>query len=127
MPTKAKTPCLNHGCKELTTEGRCPTHQKAAMRHDQYRRGTAHSRGYGHAWQAYSRRYRYLHPWCVMCLKEGKETVSTQVDHVQAVTGKYDPKFWLEKNLQALCGPCHARKTVLEDGGFGNCKRGSRA
>lgn len=43
-----------------------------------------------------------------------------QVDHVDG----NDSNNALA-NLQTLCGPCHSRKTAMEQGGFGN-KRGAR-
>ena len=41
---------------------------------------------------------------------------SVHVDHVlpRAQGGTDDPS-----NLQGLCTPCHSRKTVTQDGGFG--------
>jgi 5-methylcytosine-specific restriction protein A len=44
---------------------------------------------------------------------------ATVVDHIKPHQG--DPElFWDSENLQALCAPCHSRKTASEDGGFGN-------
>ncbi|WP_312876112.1 HNH endonuclease [Paenibacillus alginolyticus] len=58
------------------------------------------------------------------CLKDNKIVPSEHVDHIIAVNGPGDPLFWKEDNHQALCQPCHSRKTIAEDGGFkGRMKR----
>ena len=50
------------------------------------------------------------HPFCEECLKQGKYTKATVVDHV--VPHRDDPKlFWDENNWQALCKPCNDKKT----------------
>lgn len=47
---------------------------------------------------------------------------SAVVDHI--VPHKKDQKlFWRRSNWQALCKPCHDRKTATEDGGFANPMR----
>jgi 5-methylcytosine-specific restriction protein A len=45
--------------------------------------------------------------------------VATVVDHIQPHKGDY-VKFWDVLNWQPLCRACHARKTAMEDGGYGN-------
>jgi 5-methylcytosine-specific restriction protein A len=44
---------------------------------------------------------------------------ATDVDHVEAVSGPDDPRFWDESNHDAKCHSHHSRKTVRQDGGFG--------
>jgi 5-methylcytosine-specific restriction protein A len=41
------------------------------------------------------------------------------VDHIVAIRGEADPLFYEPSNHSAKCGPCHSRKTVRQDGGFG--------
>jgi 5-methylcytosine-specific restriction protein A len=76
-----------------------------------------------------SRRYRVAremflseHPLCMECLKVGRDTASTILDHREPHHGDYE-KFWDQSNWQALCGPCHSSKTNKEDGGYGNPTR----
>jgi 5-methylcytosine-specific restriction protein A len=47
-------------------------------------------------------------PWCIMCKTEGRNTLATVADHVEAHGGDYN-KFVLGK-LQSLCVNCHNRK-----------------
>jgi 5-methylcytosine-specific restriction endonuclease McrA len=78
-----------------------------------HRRGTAHQRGYGRAWQRISIRYRRLHPFCEWCLQEGREALTALVDHMIPVVDR--PELLLEwENLFALCPICHGRKFSLE-------------
>jgi 5-methylcytosine-specific restriction enzyme A len=59
-----------------------------------------------------------LEPTCRHCRRRGIERRAVLVDHIipirKAPERRLDPS-----NLQALCGPCHQRKTIREDGGFG--------
>ena len=50
-------------------------------------------------------------PLCNECMKHGRLTPATVVDHV--IPHRGDQKlFWDEANWQALCKSCHDRKTV---------------
>lgn len=111
--------CRKQGCNTLTDTGYCEAHTTVGQQYDQYR-GTPAERGYTSRWAKYSRLYRKKHPLCVDCLKDGRIVASQHTDHIIAVSGPNDPLFYSESNHQALCAPCHSRKTVLEDGGFGN-------
>lgn len=55
-------------------------------------------------------------PLCVMCLKEGRSTLATEVDHIVALTngGVEDPHD--DSNRQGLCAPCHEIKTNMDLG-----------
>jgi len=79
-------------------------------------RGTAAQRGYGYRWQRYREQYLKRHPRCVICEKEGRLTLANEVDHIKPHRGDA-ALFWNGVNHQALCKPCHSRKTVREDGG----------
>ena len=54
-----------------------------------------------------------------ICATPGCGQLATDIDHKIAVTGAADPTFWDSANHQALCHPCHSRKTCKENGGFG--------
>jgi 5-methylcytosine-specific restriction protein A len=57
-------------------------------------------------------------PLCVHCLARGEHTPAVDVDHIVAHHGDRE-KFWDSRNWQALCKPCHTRKTIKEDGRWG--------
>lgn len=75
-------------------------------------RGNRHQRGYGTTWErlrvAILERDSYL---CQACLRTGRVTPATQVDHVipKAHGGTDD-----ECNLSSICAPCHRYKTSRE-------------
>ena len=75
---------------------------------------TRHERGYGWQWEKLRKvilaRDRYL---CQACLAKGRPTPATHCDHIvsKAKGGTDDPA-----NLQAMCAPCHSRKTIEERG-----------
>jgi 5-methylcytosine-specific restriction protein A len=87
-------------------------------------RPNAHQRGYDHRWKKIAADHLGRHPLCVECLSQvpRRYTAATEVDHIIPHRGdeglRYD-----RLNLQSLCKRCHARKTVLYDGGFGRERR----
>jgi len=73
-------------------------------------RENAAQRGYGSRWKVARKHFLDRHPLCVECLKNGKMTPATVVDHI--VPHRGDPKlFWDNANWQALCKSCHDHKT----------------
>ena len=88
MPHKPKTPCRHPGCPNLVPAGTayCDEHRSL---HPEYVRG-ASSRGYGSAWQRVRRRFLQAHPLCEECLKQGRYTKATDVDHIVAHRGDAD-------------------------------------
>jgi len=78
-------------------------------------RESRHARGYGTEWNKLRlrilQRDKHL---CKPCLKASALSAATQVDHIisKAKGGTDD-----EDNLQAICKPCHDRKTTIENGG----------
>jgi 5-methylcytosine-specific restriction enzyme A len=117
MANKPLKPCSSPGCSNLTRERYCEQHQHLETeRRKQYekKRGTAAQRGYGARWRKARKWYLMNNPICVSC-----GDVATVVDHIIPHKGNYD-LFWDKNNWQSLCSSCHSRKTVKEDGGFGN-------
>ena len=112
MPMRPNTPCRHPGCAALVPYGQkyCDKHKGL---HPEEQRSAA-SRGYGRAWQKASKRYLEAHPLCVACLKEGKYTRATVVDHIKPHRGD-KALFWDERNWQALCKRHHDVKTGRED------------
>lgn len=54
-------------------------------------------------------------PLCVECMKQGKVSPATVVDHIVPHIGDM-VLFWDVDNWQALCVSCHNRKTAEKDG-----------
>jgi 5-methylcytosine-specific restriction protein A len=113
MPSKPLKPCNKLGCPNLTRDKYCDNHKQLDTNYDIHR-GTAAQRGYGAKWRRARAGYLSQHPICVRC-----GDVATVVDHIQPHKGDMN-LFWSVANWQPLCKRCHDRKTVKEDGGFGN-------
>lgn len=112
MPMKPKHPCGHPGCPELVPSGVKYCEKHKPLHPEEIR--SAESRGYDSRWQKARKRFLAAHPLCVECLKEGKYTKATVVDHIQAHRG--DPElFWDERNWQPLCKFHHDQKTGRED------------
>ena len=112
MPYRPNKPCRHPGCAALvkSTETYCEKHKSL---HPEVTR-SASKRGYGSRWQKASRAFLREHPLCAECLKRGRYTQATVVDHI--VPHRGDSKlFWDSSNWQPLCKPCHDRKTGSED------------
>ena len=92
-----------------------PTTPAAVAERD---RGTSAERGYGAAWARARRVFLAVHVICSDPYKRhaGVVVAASDVDHIIAVTGADDPRFWDVSNWQALCHACHAYKTVRVDG-----------
>lgn len=69
-------------------------------------------------WVALRRQQLGALPFCAECLRAGRYTLASEVDHV--VPHRNDERLFFDpSNLQSLCKPCHSVKTAREDGGFG--------
>ena len=112
MPRRPSIPCRHPGCSELVTPGTKYCEKHKALHPEEIR--SASSRGYGRAWQKASKAYLAAHPLCVNCMKEGRYTKATVVDHIVPHRGD-ETLFWDQNNWQALCKKCHDRKTWTED------------
>ena len=86
----------------------CETHRKE-WSHDALR-GNAAARGYDVKWREARRLFLKRHPLCQRCLKYGKITPATVVDHIVPHRGDM-LLFWDQENWQALCKECHDQKT----------------
>lgn len=117
MPRSPKRSCRSPGCANLSDSAYCKDHRQ------QYeKRPSASTRGYDSRWRKARAFYLAKHPLCVICYEKKRLTPATIVDHIQPHHGDA-VLFWNESNWQALCKPCHDRKTAAEDGGFGNTMR----
>jgi len=108
--------CGRANCQQAAVaNGRCAAHAKRAPTHAKYgtREGDRIYRTA--AWQRLRVAYLSNAP---ICQAPGCRAVATEVDHIQPHKGDRAIAFdW--DNLQALCKPCHSRKTVQHDQGFG--------
>lgn len=112
MPYKPKHSCGHPGCPELVESGKQYCEKHVSL-HPEYTR-SASSRGYTSKWQRASKAYLRKHPLCAECMKVGRYTKATVVDHITPHRG--DQKlFWDEGNWQPLCKACHDKKTGNED------------
>jgi len=71
--------------------------------------------GYGRRWQRYRLLFLQDHPLCSDPSHGDRPVAATEVDHVEPHRGDHE-KFWDPGNHQALCKPCHSRKTAREVG-----------
>jgi len=85
-------------------------------RREKQRRGEVVSssrHGYSRRWREARSRYLKRHPLCINCLARGDQIEATVVDHIVPHKRDHD-LFWDHSNWQALCAPCHNRKTGEE-------------
>lgn len=113
VPRKPLRPCNKVGCPNLTRDRYCDEHNQLNNQYDKHR-GTAAQRGYGAKWRKARIAFLSQHPICLRC-----GAIATVVDHIVPHKGDMG-LFWSMSNWQPLCKACHDRKTVKEDGGFGN-------
>lgn len=109
MPHKPKRPCRYPGCPNLCETGTyCEVHRKEWS--PESLRGNAAARGYDTKWREARRLFLQRYPLCQRCLKHGKLTPATVVDHIVPHRGD-QYLFWDQDNWQALCKGCHDQKT----------------
>ncbi|WP_186275807.1 HNH endonuclease [Burkholderia gladioli] len=124
MPGRPSHPCRHPGCGVLIASSApyCELHTRQTRRESDQRRGSSTARGYGSKWRAARAVFLRENPLCVACREANLIVPATDVDHI--IPHRGDQKlFWSRSNWQALCHPCHARKTAREDGGFSNERR----
>lgn len=112
MPYKPMVPCKHPGCPKLIPAGQKYCEKHKAMHPEVVR--SAASRGYGSRWRKASKAFLASHPLCEECLKHGRYTKATVVDHIKPHRGDSE-LFWDESNWPALCKRCHNKKTGQED------------
>ena len=65
-------------------------------------------------WRKVAKRLLSLYPLCAFCLKMGRDTPATVVDHIVPHKGNRD-LFWDESNLQPLCKKCHDSSKKMQE------------
>ena len=107
MQRTPSRPCRFPGCTNICDIGvYCREHQRYST--DRVR-GGADARGYNAEWRRAMSAYLQRHPLCAECMREGKLTPATVVDHIIPHRGN-KRLFWDENNWHPLCKPCHSRK-----------------
>ena len=76
-------------------------------------REASHKRGYDATWHKLSRMVRMEEPLCRHCLREGRVTAATLVDHIVPLSQRLDLRLD-RTNLQSLCVRCHSLKTQAD-------------
>ena len=107
MPRRPKRPCSFPGCPKLTDGRFCEEHARAeARRYEKYQRDPQARKRYGKAWTVIRKAYAAGHPFCEVCLSEGRYTPTEAVHHIKPLSqgGTHDIS-----NLKAVCKACHAR------------------
>lgn len=115
MPRKAPTPCRHPGCAVvLAVPGYCDQHRGIQHRdYDRTRRSEPERAFYKSvAWQRTREAYLRAHPLCCACEAKGLTVAARAVDHIVPIKSGGERLDW--RNLQALCIPCHNRKTTGE-------------
>lgn len=104
--------CLQPGCNQRVTTGRCPAHA---------RNGVSQQQRYGSDWRAFREHavndtdravFPHAGPICVECERRGIITPMDELDHIIALAhggAKLDPR-----NVQSLCRMHHQAKTAQE-------------
>jgi len=116
MATAPNRPCLYAGCRSYASEhSYCVQHQ-GKRRVADVARGTAAQRGYDSKWQRARLEFLRVNPLCGYCLSAGHVVAANVVDHITPHKGD-NRLMWSRSNWQALCKPCHDRKTATVDRG----------
>lgn len=99
----------------LASPGFCPTHRGWTHRdYGRARRDFDAENGFykSAAWRRCRAAYLRVNPMCVECRRRGALVAAVVVDHVVPIKDGGARFDW--NNLQALCVPCHNRKTAGE-------------
>ena len=118
MNRKANRACKEPGCVAYAAVGSayCKAHGVIRMREyrsSEHKKEAARLYRTGQ-WQALRRQQLTMKPLCAECLRAGKYTLASEVDHV--IPHRNDPQLFFDPaNLQSLCRSCHSSKTARED------------
>lgn len=116
--------CCHPGCDELAEPGaiRCAEHLEQWRAKEAARKAAPKARAVAVAgagfyattrWRKARLAFLARHPLCADCATFGKPVAATEVDHITPHRG--DARLmWDRSNWQALCKPCHSRKTARE-------------
>lgn len=112
-PTRLPRACRIGSCSQpAVSRGRCAQHAKPDEAH-RHRFGAAIYADPRWRHPRHGLRAQVLRrdPLCVLCLKQGRATVSTVADHIRPHRGDERLAFDIN-NLRGICKPCHDRVTA---------------
>lgn len=124
MPHAPRRNCRQQGCRNLAEKGSCYCREhklEQNRNYNRYERDPETQAFYtSKEWRSV-RRYQLEHfPLCAECLKEGRYTPATLVDHIKPIReggARLDMA-----NLQSLCWSCHSAKSIEEGSRYGRRK-----
>jgi 5-methylcytosine-specific restriction protein A len=129
MPTSPLQLCVEPGCGNLVTYGRCAEHLTEYRRTADRRRPNGYQRGYTTKWATFSKDYLTRHPVCecdtCTAAPPWRRQAATDVDHTSGHS-RTCPHAYDERHLQALSHSHHAEKTSRDDGSYGRTPRQQR-
>src|SRR5262245_43177049 len=106
--------CTQPGCSQLVSRGRCVRH---AVQQEHARPDYAVRRWYRTV--RWSRLRLIVLGLCAYtCASCGHVQAQLEIDHIRPHHGNRS-LFWNPQNLQALCPPCHTRKTMRDTAEMG--------
>ncbi|MGW0628898.1 HNH endonuclease [Streptomyces sp. NPDC002758] len=117
-PGKAYAACSVPGCGCQVVSGKCRAHARSSTTTgERYRDSYADNPSDLTRWRRLSTAYLRDHPLCeserCSAIPAPLRPAARQVDHIDALALK-GPRAWDPDNWQALCVPCHSRKTAGE-------------
>jgi 5-methylcytosine-specific restriction endonuclease McrA len=86
------------------------------------KRPSSAARGYGRRWRKARAEFLKNHALCEHCLREGRETPATCIDHASGHDEKRSG-FWDTSKWVASCRSCNSRFGASHEGAFGNPRR----
>ncbi|MFJ3619606.1 HNH endonuclease [Streptomyces iakyrus] len=112
--------CPVAGCPCLTWSGKCKAHARSRTDGQRYRDSytvtPARRTRWAHLSTAYLREHRLCTSAECDAIPSPLRPAATEVDHIDAL-GLQGPRWDDPTNWQALCKPCHSRKTAGESFG----------
>ncbi|WP_167260268.1 HNH endonuclease [Alkalibacillus almallahensis] len=114
MPQKAKKPCKEVGCNNLTRETYCKNHEKNAQEihqdYNRYKRNPKLNAFYqSKEWKQLRRlAYDRDNGLCQSCKRSGILKQANVVHHIVEIAVDYSLRLTLG-NLESLCHACHNR------------------
>lgn len=107
MPYKQMKPCRCPTCPNLTFGTYCDVHKKLYDKtYDATNRTKENRSKYGANWRKVRARYVKEHPFCELCLKEGRYVPVEEVHHIVPIKKGGTNEF---SNLMSLCQSCHQK------------------
>ena len=109
MPYSPKKPCRYPGCPRLTHNTYCDVHAKQVSSHyNRYQRPKRSRPRYHRGWPKIRQRYLLHHPFCEMCLSQGRYTKATEVHHVLPLEARWHQRVQKPDGImQAMSFPHH--------------------